>query len=517
MFINKENKIILFIFSLFPFFLISGKFLPDLFVVLIAIYFIIYIFFNKQFFIIKKNLIIFFLIFYFYININSFFSYSSLVSFSTSLPYIRMLLFSIFVAYHLSKTINLTKIIFFSFLLSYLILFIDSIIQLKTGTNILGYSIEQTRISSFFGRKLIMGSYVYRTLPILIAISYLENFKQASLLRVLAICLAASLVFFSAERVSLFYFIITIILYLILLPNKKQFFFNIGMLAVSFSLLIFFKPSTVDRVFKHTLFQLNEKKGSFFSERHEMHFITAYRMFLDKKFLGHGINSFRYLCDQFPYSTRDIIIKNNQNYAPTDGYYYLKRNFINNKTFVYYILESQKLEFEKISKILEDAIILKDEYKIREGIKNFDLFKNKNLIISFPVDLQIVDSIKSSTKVNKGDYVFANNEFENGCNTHPHSSHLQILAELGLLGYIFLFSFFAYLIFLFFKNFMNIFFKTQKTSENNYNLYKIFILLALIQHLFPIIPSGNIFNNWLSVLFYFDLAFLLNFHYYNKK
>jgi len=248
-----------------------------------------------------------------------------------------------------------------------------------------------------------------------------------------------------------------------------------------------------------------------------MHFITAYRMFLDKKFLGHGINSFRYLCDQFPYSTRDIIIKNNQNYAPTDGYYYLKRNFINNKTFVYYILESQKLEFEKISKILEDAIILKDEYKIREGIKNFDLFKNKNLIISFPVDLQIVDSIKSSTKVNKGDYVFANNEFENGCNTHPHSSHLQILAELGLLGYIFLFSFFAYLIFLFFKNFMNIFFKTQKTSENNYNLYKIFILLALIQHLFPIIPSGNIFNNWLSVLFYFDLAFLLNFHYYNKK
>ena len=517
MFINKENKIILFIFSLFPFFLISGKFLPDLFVVLIAIYFIIYIFFNKQFFIIKKNLIIFFLIFYFYININSFFSYSSLVSFSTSLPYIRMLLFSIFVAYHLSKTINLTKIIFFSFLLSYLILFIDSIIQLKTGTNILGYSMEQARISSFFGRKLIMGSYVYRTLPILIAISYLENFKQASLLRVLAICLAASLVFFSAERVSLFYFIITIILYLILLPNKKQFFFNIGMLAVSFSLLIFFKPSTVDRVYKHTLFQLNEKKGSFFSERHEMHFITAYRMFLDKKFLGHGINSFRYLCDQFPYSTRDIIIKNNQNYAPTDGYYYLKRNFINNKTFVYYILESQKLEFEKISKILEDAIILKDEYKIREGIKNFDLFKNKNLIISFPVGLQIVDSIKSSTKVNKGDYVFASNEFENGCNTHPHSSHFQILAELGLFGYIFLFSFFAYLIFLFFKNFMNIFFKTKKTSENNYNLYKIFILLALIQHLFPIIPSGNIFNNWLSVLFYFDLAFLLNFHYYNKK
>jgi O-antigen ligase len=516
MFINKENRITLFFFSLFPFFLISGKFLPDLFAVLIAIYFIIYLFFNKKFFIIKKNLIFFFLIFYLYININSFFSYSPVVSFSTSLPYIRMLLFSIFVAYHLSKTVNLTKIIFFSFLFSYLILFIDSIIQLKTGINILGYPITQGRISSFFGRKLIMGSYVYRTLPILIAISYLENFKQASLLRVLAICLAASLVFFSAERVSLFYFIITIMLYLILLPNKKQFFFNIGVLAVSFSLLIFFKPSTVDRVYKHTLFQLNEKKGSFFSERHEMHFVTAYRMFLDKKFLGHGINSFRYLCDQFPYSTRDIIENNNRNYSPIDGYYYLKRNFINNSTSFYYILESQKLEFEKISKTLDDAILSKDEYKIREAEKNFDLFERKNQIISFTPTTQILFSIKSSTKVNKGDYVFSNNEFINGCNTHPHSSHLQILSELGLLGYIFIFSFFAYLIFLFFKNFVNIIFKNKKTSENNYNLYKIFIVLALIQHLFPIIPSGNIFNNWLSVFFYFDLAFLLNFHYYNK-
>ena len=93
----------------------------------------------------------------------------------------------------------------------------------------------------------------------------------------------------------------------------------------------------------------------------------------------------------------------------------------------------------------------------------------------------------------------------------------KFLPELGVLGYIFIFSFFAYLIFIFFKNFLNILFKNKKTSENNYNLYKIFILLALIQHLFPIIPSGNIFNNWLSVLFYFDLAFLLNFHYYNKK
>jgi hypothetical protein len=428
-----------------------------------------------------------------------------------------MILFSIFLAYLLSKIDNLKKIIFFSFLFSYLILFIDSIIQIKTGQNILGYPIVNNRIASLFGDKLVMGSYVSRTLPILLAISYLVNLYQVKFLRALLIFLAGGLVFFSAERISLFYFFMTVLLYLLLLPNKKIFFLYIIFLTILFSLLSFFKPSTIDRVLKHTLSQLDEKKGSWFSERHEMHFVTAYRMFLQNKFLGHGIKSFRYLCDQEPYSTRDLIEKNNRNYSPIDGYYYLKINFVDNRSFVYYVLEDHKLEFEKISKTLDDAKTLKNESKIREAEKDFYLFEKNNSIISINFNSKILYSIKSSSKVSKGDYVFSNNDFANGCNTHPHSFHLQILSELGLLGYVFLFSFFIYLIFISLKNFINVVFKKVKNVERNYNLYKIFILLPLIQHLFPIIPSGNFFNNWLSIFFYFELAFLLNFLYYNKK
>ena len=517
MFVNKENKIIILLFFLFPLFLIAGSFLADLFVVLFAIYFIAYFFLNKKIFFFKNKIIIFFLFFYFYININSFFSFVPLVSFSTSIPYIRTILFSIFVAHLLSKIVNLKKVIFFSFLFSYLILFIDSLIQLKTGTNILGYPIIEGRISSFFKNKLVMGSYVSRTLPILIAISYLENFKKVNFLRIITICLAATLVFFSAERVSMFFLVMTVFLYLILLPNKKHIFLYIFVLTILISLLSFLKPSTIDRVIKHSLFQFNEKKGSLFSERHESHFVTAYRMFSEKKVLGHGIKTFRYLCDQEPYTVKDKLINNNRNYSPIDGYYYLKKNFISGNTLVYFLSESQKIEFEKISKLLEDALILKNDDKIREAEKNFYSFENNNFIISKQIHNKILDSIKSSSKVSKGDFVFSNNDFENGCNTHPHSFHLQILSELGLVGYAFLFSFFIYLIFIFFKNFLNIFLKKKKTTEQNYILYKIFIILSLIQHLFPIIPSGNFFNNWLSIFFYFQLAFLLNFLYYNKK
>ena len=340
---------------------------------------------------------------------------------------------------------------------------------------------------------------------------------MASILRLLLIFLAGCLVFFSAERVSLFYFFMTVLLYLLLLPNKKQVLLHITFLMILFYLLSFFKPSTIDRVLKHTLSQLDEKKGSWFSERHEMHFVTAYRMFLQNKFLGHGIKSFRYLCDQEPYSTRDLIENNNRNYSPIDGYYYLKINFVNDKSFIYYVLEDHKLEFEKISKTLEDAKTLKNESKIREIERNFYLFEKNNSIISININNKVLYSIETASKVNKGDYVFSNSDFVNGCNTHPHSFHLQFLSELGLLGYIFLFSFFIYLIFIFLKNFINLVFKKVKNVERNFNLYKIFIVLALIQHLFPIIPSGNFFNNWLSIFFYFELAFLLNILYYNKK
>ncbi len=506
-----------YLFILFPFLLISGPFLSDMFVTLFAIYFIIYSYLKKNFFFLRKNLIIFFLIFYLYININSIFSHNPLVSFSTSVPYVRLILFSVFTAYLFEKITNLKRIIFFSFLFSYLILFFDSIIQLILGQNILGYPIVNNRIASFFRDKLVMGSYVSKTLPILIAISYLENFKKANIIRIFLILISFILIFFSAERVSMFYFFITVLLYLFLLPNKNQVLLNIVILGISFFLLFFIKPSTVDRVYKHTLFQFNEKKISLFSERHEMHFVTAYRMFLEKKFLGHGIKSFRYICDKEPYSTRDLIESNNRNYSPIDGYYYLKKSFVDNRTFVYYVLEKHKLDFEKKSKDLEVALKSKDASEIQKAENLFSLFEKNNLIISIEIKNKILDTIKSSSKVRKGDYVFSNNEFEDGCNTHPHSFHLQILSEIGLFGYFFFFIFFIYLLLIFLKDFIKIFFSRGIIKNQNYNSYKLFIILALIEYLFPLIPSGNFFNNWLSVIFYFNLAFLLNFYNYNKK
>jgi O-antigen ligase len=94
----------------------------------------------------------------------------------------------------------------------------------------------------------------------------------------------------------------------------------------------------------------------------------------------------------------------------------------------------------------------------------------------------------------------------NGCTTHPHNSYIQLLAETGLIGAAFLILFFCYVVFKLFYNFFV--FYNNKTISNIYN-YKICLLLCFFINFFPIVPNGNFFNNWLSIMYYLPMGFYL--------
>ena len=88
------------------------------------------------------------------------------------------------------------------------------------------------------------------------------------------------------------------------------------------------------------------------------------------------------------------------------------------------------------------------------------------------------------------------------CSTHPHNILAQILSELGLIGLLF------YLIFIVFilKNFFNNIGKKSTDYEINGLLV---ISIGLLINLFPFVPSGNFFNNWISSFLYFKIGLFI--------
>ena len=82
---------------------------------------------------------------------------------------------------------------------------------------------------------------------------------------------------------------------------------------------------------------------------------------------------------------------------------------------------------------------------------------------------------------------------------------MQLLSETGLVGFIFIFTIFSTVMFIFVKLIFFKFFK-KKSILNN---FQISLLIGIFISLWPLAPSGNFFNNWLSAIYFFPAGMLL--------
>ena len=57
---------------------------------------------------------------------------------------------------------------------------------------------------------------------------------------------------------------------------------------------------------------------------------------------------------------------------------------------------------------------------------------------------------------------------------------------------------------------------SQKIFDK-YELSKGVILLSIFINLWPLAPSGNFFNNWLSMMYFYPIGFYLYFKHINEK
>jgi len=463
-----------FLFFLFPFFLISGPFLADLFTIVLFFTFLLV---AKRFEyknLINNHFFQFLILFYFYININSLIGDFPFTSFQTSVPYLRLIFFPFIIFFLFNIFADLKKIIIISFFVAYTVLLIDSVAQLTYGYNLIGIPLSPTdRVSSFFGSKLVMGSFVARTLPVVLAFTFLVEFKYKKTFQVALLFIAGVLIFLSNVMFSFVFYIFIFIFYFLLNFLKINYYLIILFFSIFFIFLSFLKPSSYQRLIFQTLEQFKQTKNIFFpSYRHELHYFTAYNIFKDKKIFGHGIKSFRYLCDNEKYAPLTKIENDNKVYSKKSGYILFEKNNSGHHAIIKKNLDKDDSE---------------DYYYKLTGV--FLKYYKTN-----------------GDYVNENELIFSNYEFADGCNTHPHNIHIQFLSELGILGYIFLLITFSFLLIMI----LIVFFKYLRNNKlKNKELCLFFSLLGLLLSIFPFFPSGNFFNNWLSVIFYFNLTSLL--------
>ncbi len=93
---------------------------------------------------------------------------------------------------------------------------------------------------------------------------------------------------------------------------------------------------------------------------------------------------------------------------------------------------------------------------------------------------------------------------EISCSTHPHHTYIQLLTELGVVG----FSFIVFIFFYFLKLISDIL-RVRNLSNIVISDFQLCLSCCIIISLWPLSPSGNFFNNWLSIVYYLPVGFIL--------
>ena len=249
---SSVTKINLLIVSIIPF-LIWGPFFPDLIVSASALFFLYYVLKNKNFYYFNNAPVIIFFIFCIYcILISIFIAEDTIFSFKSSLFYFRIGVFSCFIWYLIDKDKSILIFFYYALILCFSALVIDGYFQFFTGENLFGIKITGSRVSSFFGDELIMGSYLSRLFPLLFALFLVKQKHKFEIYFIgLLFILVDILIYMSSERTAFFFLNISTLFIIILIKEYQKFRLITFIVALGFVFVLSLKaPTLSDRMFK---------------------------------------------------------------------------------------------------------------------------------------------------------------------------------------------------------------------------------------------------------------------------
>ena len=415
--------------------LVTGPFLPDFLLSSLSIWFIYYTLKNKVFYVFKNNFFYLFIAFCLVCIFSSIRSENMLFSFESSLFYFRIGVFALLISFLIEHDRNTLRYFYYTLIITFSFLIFYAIVEYIFHLNK-----HPSRISSFFGDELILGSYLSRLLPLITALFFIKPNKTnlEKYLFLIFFSLTFFSIFLSGERAALFYVILFSIIVLFFVRLNLKFY--IATIATFIILLFIFisasnttSKNLINRYKITTIFNLMNV---------EVQFSESYKI------------TFR--------------AKDDKNFRAKDD---KKQSESKNKKFIFFTLGHDTL------------------YKTA-----FNMFIDKPFLGHGPKLFRV--------KCSEPKYAAGNNS----CMTHPHNFYFQLLAETGVVGFSFILLLFIYVMYLFLKFAYYLYFKKQKIYSN----YQICILACLFITIWPIIPNGNFFNNYLMIIYSLPLGFFKN-------
>ena len=284
---------------LFPAAQISGPFLTDFFLILIAIIFLVIFNQDKEFIISKIFFFNLFIIFYIFLVTRSIFSDSVMLSLKSSAPYIRFGIFSLAVFFILKNNKNFIRHFYIILFITLIILLFDGYFQFFTGKNIFGWkNVRPDRLGGLFFEELILGSYLSKILPIFLTFTFINKKVLNRRYIFLIILLTYILIFLTGERSAFLLSTFYLILISPFLIKLKKFIIFLILVTVSFSALIFLnkdiKSRYVDQMLQHGIYK--NQDTIIFMPDHIGLFTSAIDIFQKNIFFGSGVKTFRINC-----------------------------------------------------------------------------------------------------------------------------------------------------------------------------------------------------------------------------
>ncbi len=92
-----------------------------------------------------------------------------------------------------------------------------------------------------------------------------------------------------------------------------------------------------------------------------------------------------------------------------------------------------------------------------------------------------------------------------GCQSHPHNFYLQLLLESGPLGLLPVLLLFLSIVYYYIRDLYSSLINKRKLLNDNFVIFS----SSIVINLWPLIPTGNFFNNYLSFLIYLPVGFII--------